>query len=71
LCPHPGVHALGRGDRRRNGRMITPNSGIASFHAPNHNKLTVPSRCPQHQQIAVLLQPDLNPLEEFTAARRS
>jgi len=22
--------------------MITPNSGIASFHAPNRNKLTVP-----------------------------
>ena len=42
LCPHPGVYALGRGDRRGNGRMITPNSGIASFHAPNRNKLTVP-----------------------------
>jgi len=24
--------------------MITPNSGIASFHAPKRNKLTVPSR---------------------------
>ncbi len=44
LCPHPGVYALGRGDRRRNGRMVTPNSGIASFLASNRNKLTVPTQ---------------------------
>jgi len=45
-CPHPGVHALGRGDRHCNTRMITPISGIASFLASNRNKLTVPPASP-------------------------
>jgi len=33
--------------------MITPNSGIASFQAPNRNKLTVPT-IELHGELTVL-----------------
>ena len=52
--------------------MITPDSGIASFHEPNRNKLMVPVRLSANGDVAVMFEEEQRdePIENDRGKRR-